>query len=168
MSAYGTGTSISELLTAMRDKAMQDTATLGYLRDVGVALPPMTGAVLNTPKLYIVWSGSPEETISAENGVRVKRATHQVTLYAVVYAASHDDTASILGDGYQVGITKLAEDVIDFYAGNTLGLTGLDAANTPDIQAVEGSYGVFPTLDDKWMHIIGLVYSARTKPFERA
>jgi hypothetical protein len=168
MTAYGTGTSITELLTAMRDKAMQDTATLGYLRDVQVAFPPLENVPLNAPALYIMWNGSPEETISAENGVRLKRATHQITLYPVVYVASHDDTAAILGDGHQVGITKLAEDVIDFFAGNLLGLTGLDEAQTPDIEAPANAHEIVQTLDDKWMHIIGLVYSARTKPFERA
>ena len=168
MSAYGTATTPQELLIAMRDKARQDTATLGYLRTVEVAFPPLDNVPLNQPALYIVWTGSPEEYKGGEGGVKVKVATHQVTLYCAVYVPSHDDTAAILGDGHSPGILKLTEDVIDFFAGNLLGLTGLDEANTPDIEAPANAHAIVQTLDDKWMHVVGLVYQARTKYFERS
>lgn len=168
MSGYGNSTSIEELLVAMRDAARQDSDTLGYVRTVEVAFPPLQNVPLNQPAIYLVWTGSPEESLGVEGPVKVKVATHQVTVYCVVYVQSHDDTAAILGDGRSIGIARLTEDTLDFFAGNLLGLTGLDAGNVPDIEAPANAHAIIETLDENWMHVVGLTYEARTKPFARS
>ena len=151
----------------MRDKAKQDKTTLGYLDRVEVAFPPLDHAVVGEPALFIVPNGSPETRINDGGGARIKRATHKVNVYCVLYVASHDDAHVILGDGRHVGIVKFVEDAIDFFSGNLLSLSGLEAQHAPDIEAGDNTYRLAETEDDKWMVFVALEYEAQTKPYVR-
>lgn len=166
MGAYGTRPSMRTLAEAMRDKAKQDTASLGYVPDVRVSTSGL-GELRHDFTLFIV----PERTVTilqAENHVR--QARHELSIECARLMMSVDDEEAITGGGKAIGILQFADDVLDFFDGNLLGLTGLDEENPPIFEEEEATFGAFQLSEEtrpRYLLIASLRYQALTRAFKR-
>ena len=167
MGAYGTTAGMDDLLKAMRDKALQDTTNLGYLRRVEITSETL-GTITGEPSIFLVPKGSPEEQINDDSVVKLKIARHIVDVMCVTYTMSPHSEDAIIGTGKKRGIVPFVDDVLAFYGGNTLSVTGLDFVDKPTIEAQEDAYGTFQLEDEETFLLIAtLRYEAKTKPFAR-
>jgi hypothetical protein len=167
MSAYGIATDPNTLLTTMRDKARQDDTKLSYLAEVKI-INAFNLVSVKTPGLYLFYHGSPEEIIG-EAPTQLLVATHHVRLIPVIYVPTPFDEVSVLGTDTTPGITTIVADIIDFYANNYLGLTGLHNGLGPTVHLPANSINAYPLDADESEFLVTAVmdYEAKTRAFKR-
>ena len=167
MAGYGTAVSPKALLEAMRDKAEQDTAKLSYIRSVEISTPGL-GIIQDEPMIFLVWTGSPETDVGESGAGIVRYATHQVDVYCVIHTATPYREETIVGGGREVGLAQFVADVLDFFGGNALGLSGLHPGWRPTIQLPENGVQLFQ-VEETGTFVLQAVlsYEARTDFFAR-
>ena len=163
MAGYGSAASMHDLLSAMKEQALQSTTKLRYLKDVFVGLMTDEG-MPSEPTIYLVPTGSPEDILGESGAAKVVRARHQVNINCVTVTSSPFTDDLFLGSGKEIGILKFVEDVLDFYRANTLSLTTIDQQNKPSIMVAESGYTVFEE-GDALALVAQLKYEALTTPF---
>ena len=168
MSGYGGGIDMVELLKAMRDKARQDTVDLQYLSAVSIT-SSTRGTVISKPMLFLVPLGSPEEDLGEGVQTTIRRATHMVEVVPAIFTVTPYDEDPIIGAGKSIGIVEHTQNVLKFFGGNILSLTGIDTEMRPKIEAPANAYSTFHLQDDDvegFLLTASLNYEARTMPFD--
>ncbi len=169
MGAYGTNAGMDDLLIAMRDGVKQETTFLQYLQHIAITTE-WIGPIGETPAIYLVPTGSPEEEVpGAKAGSHAFQAVHEVDVICVHYSPTPYLEELIVGEGPKIGIVPLVSDVLDYFGGNTLSLSGLLANMPPTIQAPSGAYQVFQddTEGNNFLILAKLEYKATTQPYTR-
>jgi hypothetical protein len=170
--AYGNSDDYDVLIKAMRDQARQDTGDLKYLttRSVQIVANLMVAEFIQGPMVFLIPIGSPAETIGESDVSVARRATHTVQVIPGIFTESPYGEDPVIGSGEQLGLIKHTQNVLKFYSGNMLGLTGLDSHNRPKIEVPTGGYQTMQVQEDDepegWLLFSACDYEARTLPYD--
>lgn len=169
MAGYGNAVDIKTLLAAMRDQALADETDLEYLRRCDVIPHLLLAEFMSGPAIYLIARGSPADVVAEGVGTQARRAVHRVQVVPGIFIQSPYEEDPILGTGNQMGILEHTQNVLSFYAGNLLGLSGLDEQNRPKIEATENAYQTLQVDDEDtqgWLIFSTLDYRARTAVYD--